>query len=132
MPAGDQKSSHITLYFFICIVCDGGFYQENDKTICSAWFDYTNGCYDSTCDGDTRLSLTSDAKTWLATNKPDSNQTSSIMCASSAPWPLSYTEPLFEVYLMCQQICDYCIPSTTSTTSTTTTTATNTCKLRLF
>ena len=93
--------------------------------MCSEWFDYTNGCYDDTCNGIARMSLTSEAVSWMNSNGYSSNATAAKFCTISAPWPLSRTTPLLQVKLVCQQICDYCLPSTTTSTSTSTTTETN-------
>ena len=76
------------------------------------------------------MSLTSDTKKWLAA-KGYSTITSTQMCSISAPWPLfdhkgdARTSPLMAVKKMCQQICDYCPPTTTTSTATAPTTATN-------
>ena len=115
-----------TFYFFLdCTSQDS--YQLNSKTLCEDWFDYTNGCYDSTCDGSTRMSLTSDASAWLSA-QGYSVLTSTTMCGISAPHPLTKTTPLIEVQAVCSQICDYCAPSTSASSTTSTTTVTNTCK----
>ena len=109
---------------FNLLECEGDYDQENDRTMCSEWFDYSTACADdSTCDGNTRMPLSTDAKTWLSSK--GLSQTSSVMCATSAPWPLSRTKPLLSVKYVCQQICDFCPPTTTTSTTTTTTTFTN-------
>ena len=116
---------HVILRFkYLSLECDSGYYQDNDRSICSAWFDYDTPCSDdSSCDSGYRMPLTSSAKTWLSSQ--GLSQTTSAMCGTSAPWPLSRTTPLLTVKYLCQQICDYCLPSTTTSTSTTTTTSTN-------
>ena len=117
---------YLIIIFWINLVCaSNNAYQENDRTMCSEWFDYTNGCYDDTCNGIARMSLTSEAVSWMNSNGYSSNATAAKFCTISAPWPLSRTTPLLQVKLVCQQICDYCLPSTTTSTSTSTTTETN-------
>ena len=117
---------------FTFIDC-GSFQQENEYGRCHDWFDYTNKCYDSTCDGNTKMSLTSDSKSWLQA-RGYSTITSTQMCSISAPWPLfdykgnARTKPLIQVQYMCQQICDYCPPPTPPAAPTTTTTLTSRCK----
>ena len=71
------------------------------------------------------MSLTTQAVAWMNSNGYSSNATAAKFCEISAPWPLTRTQPLFQVEIICNQICDYCIPPTTTTTTTTTTTATN-------
>ena len=69
------------------------------------------------------MSLTSDAKTWLANN--GYNQTSSALCNTSAPFyppspdfPAPLHPAIKEVSHMCQQICDFCPPTKSTSTST--------------
>ena len=96
----------------------------NEKTICEDWFDYANGCYDTTCDGTTTKSLHSEASSWLAT-QGYTTLTSTTMCTVSAPWPIDDTSGN-NIYVanVCQQICDTC-PTSTSKSSTTSTTTEN-------
>ena len=100
----------------ICFLDCGGFYQVNEYSRCNTWFDYNNcvtPANGGTCDGDTRMSLSSTGLLYAST--------SSALCETTAP----YQGFNYEVKLMCQQICDYCPPVTTSTTTSTTTTADN-------
>ena len=77
--------------------------------ICEDWFDYENLCHDSTCDGNTRMSLLPDTVNWMKTH--GLTPTSSVFCEIKAPWPLRRNNQI-EVKLVCQQICDKCPPST--------------------
>ena len=116
------------LFFISFAVCESnGLYQYNEKVICEDWFDYTNPCSAPTCDGNTRMSLTSDTISWM--NSQGLTATSSVFCQQRAPWPI-YGSNAIQVELVCQQICDTCPPTTTTTTTTTTspTTTENTSK----
>ena len=111
------------------LVCATGSYQTNEASLCSVWFDYSAGCTGATCDGNTRMALTTESQTWMATNYPALAATSTNMCTLSAPTTLSpESSILIEVQKVCQQICDYCPETTSASPTTTTTTLTNTRK----
>ena len=103
--------------------------QSDENGICHDWFDLDKGCYDSTCDGDTRSSLTTGAKEYLESLPSEPAITSTQLCSGTAPWPISSSSSQgLQVKLFCSRTCDYCPPTTTTpeghTTTTTTTTTT--------
>ena len=109
-------------------MCATGSYQTNEYSLCSVWFDYSAGCNDATCDGNTRMSLTTASQTWMATNYPALDATSTNMCTLSAPTTLPSGSILIEVQKVCQQICNACPDTTSASPTSTTTTLTNTRK----
>ena len=107
------------------LVCETGSYQTNEYSLCSVWFDYST----SSGDGNTRMSLTTDSQTWMATNYPALDATSTNMCTLYAPMTLSpVSSILIEVKKVCQQICNICPDTTSVSPTTSTTTLTNTRK----
>ena len=110
------------------LVCETGSYQTNEYSLCPVWFDYSAGCNDATCDGNTRMSLTTASQTWMATNYPALDATSTNMCTLSAPTTLPSGSILIEVQKVCQQICNACPDTTSASPTSTTTTLTNTRK----
>ena len=120
-----QQQSYViyssrSIFHLIFVVCPNGAHQSNDYNFCKTWFDYNKGCNDETCDGNTRMSLTSESIKWMKDQHWPPK--SSILCTLKAPWPLSGTNGNgFDVKLLCQQICDYCLPLTTTIAVPTTT-----------
>ena len=123
------SDSIIFTFFVDCGEITGAswFTQSDENGICHDWFDLEKGCYDSTCDGDTRTSLTTEASDYLASI--GSARLSSELCSGTAPWPISSNSSQgLQVKIFCSRTCDYCPPTTTTpeghTTTTTRTTTT--------
>ena len=95
--------------------------QADENGICHDWFQIEKGCIDSTCDGNTRSSLTQDALTYTSAT------TSTELCSGTAPWPISSSGgSQLEVKVFCSLTCDYCPPTTTTPAGQTTTTTSTT------